>query len=92
MKIIREYNRLYPRMLFEAQPGEVVGFEDTFHQKHAADARFLVLKVPSEYIRADKRNRDDTWRIMVANIESGDVSLITTERAIRTFKAEVKLS
>lgn len=92
MRIINsEYTR-YPLMLAEVAPGDVVEFEWGFHQKHEHDAKFLVLRVPAEHIRADKRNKDRQWRIMVANLETGNVSLVTTERKVRKFTAEVRLS
>ena len=89
MKIVNNNLAHYPITLYEAAPGDLVEFERGFHQKHAGNAKFLVLKVPAEYIRADKRNKDDLWRIMVANVATGDVSLITTERMVRKVVATV---
>lgn len=89
MKIVNNTSPHYPISLFETGPGDLVEFERGFHQKHASNAKFLVLKVPAEYIRADKRNKDDLWRIMVANVATGDASLITTERRVRLVNARV---
>lgn len=91
MKIVNNRSERYPASLYDAEPGDCVEFERTFHQKHAANAKFLVLRVPTEYIKIEKRHRDGDWRIMVANIETGAASLITTERRVRIVKAEVVL-
>ncbi len=91
MKIVNNVNQSYPFYLHQAEPGDCVEFETNFHQKHEPDAKFLVLRVPSEYIRHEKRNRDGEFRIMVSNLATGDTSLITTERWVRIIDAEVVL-
>lgn len=91
MKIVNNTGTRYPLNLHNVEPGDLVEFERGFHQKHREDAKFLVLRVPAEYIRADKRNKDDLWRIMVANVATGDVSLVTTARRVRLVDAEVVL-
>ena len=92
MRIVNCQETRFPHRLFEITPGEVVEFEHGFHQKHRRNAKFLVMRVPAEYIRHEKRNRDGLWRIMVVNLETGDASLITTERMVRKFTSEVRLS
>ena len=89
MRIIDTENERFPLELCDTVPGDCVRFEHVFHQKHAVNATFLVLRVPTEYIRHEKRNRDGEFRIMVANLATGDTSLITTARRVRRVNAEV---
>ena len=91
MKIVNHRHPRYPVVLVNVRAGDVVEFETRFYPGHAPDAKFLVLRVPAEYIREDKRYKNGAFRIMVANIETGYVSLVTTDRAVRIFEAEVTL-
>jgi hypothetical protein len=89
MKIVNEGNVRFPRELHQVKSGDCVEFERTFHQKHRDGAKFLVLSVPAEYIKADKRYRDSIYRIMVANVETGSASLVDAERRVCVIEAEV---
>lgn len=79
----------FNEILGSVLPGDCVQFKKPPHQKHATDAIFVVLRVPSQYIVEDERRTNGIFRIMVANLETGYCSLVVQDRAIRFINAEV---
>ena len=90
MKIINRRNEVqFPMCLHETKPGQCVQFAHGFNNRHADDAKFLVLKVPTGYIAEEKRVRNDEYRVMVANLDTGLTSLVLQDRRVRIVNAHV---
>ncbi len=85
----RNMEPLFNMELSDANPGDCIQFKKEPHQKHAADSLFVVLRVPSQYIERAERKPNGTYRIMVANVATGDCSLVAGDRTIRFVDAEV---
>ena len=82
MKLVNKIEGRFPFYLHQAEPGDCVQFECAFDQKHTRYDKFLVLRVPTEYAKYEKQ-------VMVANLETGNASFITTGCRVRIVDAEV---